>query len=145
MGHYLCIFRLAKATQGFGCEAKTDCLRIASPVVPTPPPRTSMIVQFPGLLRGESPSRCNLSINLYIMYAEFLPAGDISDDLQVSWQCTERRLKRVSACMLSLQLVPPSLWLPDSVPCPPFLPSYFSSALMAALLLPIPVLTITPL
>lgn len=63
---------------------KADCQRTASPSCLHPLPlQVSAVAQFPGLLRGESPSCHNLSVDLHIMFAEFLPAGDISNDLQV--------------------------------------------------------------
>lgn len=68
---------------------KTDCWRTASPlrVSARPPhPQTSVVAQFPGLLRGESPSCHNSSANLHISYAEFLPAGDISGTYKSCWQ-----------------------------------------------------------
>lgn len=42
-----------------------------------------MVAQFSGLLRDESPACHNSSVNLHIIYTEFLPAGDVSGGLQV--------------------------------------------------------------
>lgn len=61
---------------------KTDCWRIAFPSS-SPPPTPTVVAQFPGLLRDESPSCHNSSVNLHIVYAEFLPAGDAPGGLQV--------------------------------------------------------------
>lgn len=85
---------------------------------PTPTPMSfelHVAAQFPGLLRGESPSCQNSSVNLHIVDAEFLPAGDLSGGLQVMLTA-----HRAAAGVGGLQpCSPPSLLLAVTL-CPPY-------------------------
>ena len=91
-----------------------------------PHPQTSVVAQFPGLLRGESPSCHNSGAYLHVLYAEFLPAGNVSGTYKSCWQCPGRQLEWEHTL---IQLCSPPSWL--AVRDRAFLilvPSYFSSA-----------------
>lgn len=60
-------------------------------------PQISKTAQFSRLLRGESPSCHNSTVNLHIVYAEFLPAGDSSGNLPIILAMPTEALERVSS------------------------------------------------
>lgn len=100
-----------------------------SALPPATHPQTSIVAQFLGLLRHESPSCHNSSANLHILYAEFLPAGNVSRAYKSCWQCTRRRLEWVGSPLLSLQSSSPlSRLAVRDCTLLTFVPSYFSSA-----------------
>lgn len=120
-----------KGTSGTGYKMKTDCWWIASLSTSLPPlhPQTSIVAQFPCLLRRESPSCHNSSANLHILYAEFLPAGNVSGAYKSCWQCTRRQLDWVGSPLFSLQSCSPlSRLAVRDCTFRTFFPFYFSSA-----------------
>lgn len=87
-----------------------------------------MVAQLPGLLRGESPSCHNSSVNLHIMCVEFVPAGGSPGDLKVM-PALHREAAGVGACPESaFSLFPLSGLAVRDCALPTPVPSCFSSA-----------------
>lgn len=90
-----------KGTWETASEMKTDCWRIASlPRLHRPCPGTSVLAQFPVLLRGESPPCHHSSANLQVGYTEVLSAGDTTGGCKPCWQLMGSPSFRLQACPL---------------------------------------------
>ena len=113
---------------------------LADTPLPTPPhPQTSIIAQFLGLLRHESPSCHNSSAKLHILYAEFLPAGNVSGAYSPAGNAPGGGWSGWAHPYSAFNPVSHSLgWLSETVPSSPLFPPISAQPLMTIFLLSTP-------